>query len=372
MRLLLSCAASGGRMRSLFTLVVIVALSGCSCGDVTLFDPFAPVGDDPGADSLHAYASHARVPFRLRAAGLLDVHDLVVPVATGAVSVATDVNLVVDPTGMMSFTIVTADAGDGQVSFVDKHGNTITSRGLSVLDADELSLAVTAPATPGVVLPGVSLAGTRIFAGGHAAFRTTLQSNDNEVFGVSAVAARPADATFTTRSGTGCAPDTCDAVRNALEISVPDTAAAPVDVVLTAGSAEVTLTVVPTVDADITDVALVQADAVNKRGDAVLQVLAGTEPVLGAPVVWSVDGTELDDDQGKAFTGDALQFDVANQAHAIVAALGAHNANASVKGTKFAVTSITAACGAAPASTTPAAVLLVALAGVRGQRRRRR
>lgn len=340
----------------------------CACGDaVVVYDVFQP-NTNPSTDALHTYASHAQVPLRARSLDIFRGIDDVIPAASDGLTLDPDTKVERSGDGVLSFAVLTGDPGKGTLTFHDKGGGAVATRTLDVVDADTMALDVTAPATAGIELPTVALDKARIFSGGTAAFRTTLLAGGTEIVGLKAVTATPADASVTTRNGAGCAADTCSDVRNAVAIGVPAATTAPVDVALRAGTATASIHVVPTAAADVTDLVFDVANVVGGKGDVVAHVLAGTEPVFGAPVVWTVDDKVLDDKDGKAIAGDALQFDVAPPnsnpnfrpaTHDVTATLGDKTAATTVVGETFTVTSITAACGST--SSTWATLMALAL-----------
>jgi hypothetical protein len=130
---------------------------------------------------------------------------------------------------------------------------------------------------------------------------------------------------------------------------------------------------VPTADSAVTDLVLDEGTAVvSNRGSVVAHVLAGLEPVFGAPVVWSVDSIALKDDKGNAQRGDALQFDVPapnknpnfrQPTHSLRASFaGQQSAVQVVSSGNFTATSITADCAAARGACAPIALLALLLA----------
>jgi DNA-binding beta-propeller fold protein YncE len=82
---------------------------------------------------------------------------------------------------------------------------------------------------------------------------------------------------------------TCDAVRNAVEIAVAAGTTDEGDVALAAGTGTAAIHVVPTADADITDIVMDEADLDAGNGSIVAHVVVGTEPVFGAPVTYTID-----------------------------------------------------------------------------------
>ncbi|HEY4219762.1 MAG TPA: hypothetical protein VGO62_00435 [Myxococcota bacterium] len=369
-------------MRSIVLLaaaLLLLTTSSCSCGDpVVAFDVFG-ADQDPPTDALHTYASHAQVPMKVKSTSwFASADDFKPPTASGSLSIDPDTE-VTHKSGVLSFALLTGDAGTGTLTINDANGSALTTRSLKVVDADAISFAVTAPKTSGVDLPDVDITKVRIDIGGTAAFRTTLHNGADEIVGLQATTSTPADASLSTRNGVGCASDTCAAVRNAYAVTVPATTADESDITVAAGDASATLHIVPTADADITDLVLDQSDVVSGQGSIVGHVLAGAEPVFGAPVVWSVDGATLDNDDGTHKTGDVLQFSVAApnsnknlkpESHDVSAAFAGQQGAATVLAEKdsFGVTSITAACGAAPSSSA-ALFALLTLLRLRSRRR---
>lgn len=328
--------------------IVVPSLEGCACsGNVAFIDPFEVPAED--ADSLHAYASHSRVPIRIRSIDFPhDIDELQPGIldAEAPRTTATIENIDTEDDDELRFELVTEGPGTLQLAaFVS--GDEWYQRELTIVDVDAIELAVTAPETPGIALPAVDPAGVRVFDGGTAAFRTSLFASGDEVFGLEAVTATPADPAVSTRSAVGCAPTTCLAVRAATEVTLSAAVDRPVDIELRAGSAAVTLAVVPTSEEDITEVVLERGtEEADGTGELVAHVVATDEAVLGAPVTWSVDGTPLEA-EGVAARGDVLQFETdEGVATDVVAQIGERTATTSVVGTAFSVSSITSACGA--------------------------
>jgi hypothetical protein len=367
-------SALAGQLRAMLLLSAVLA-PGCVCtGPVSVQDRFA-VAASAEEDSLHTYASHARIALTVRAARE-DVDDYVPKVSDGSgfgaagSATATIENIDEDDDDQLRFDLVTDGPGTVTIEADISGDQALFIRDLTIVDVDALTLAVTAPQWRGIELPAVDAGNVRIFAGGKAALRTTLLAAGTEVFGIAAVTATASDASVTTRQGIGCALDTCEAQRAATEIAVPAAAVAPVDVTLTAGSASIVLHVVPTPPDDVSDVVLEQGDALNDKGVLVAHVLAGTDAVLGAPVTWAVDGEQLVNDDG-ALVGDTLQFDVGGEPRETVATLeGVTLVTTTIAGQNHTVTSITAACGAAGSEPLATTALVLGLVAVRRRCRR--
>lgn len=349
--------------------------TGCVCGEALIVDDiFVPPDERAAPGTLHAYASNAKVGLEVRSASpFLPIDEVTVLAGGGG-------NAVIDPESpteldgdKLKVTVLTQGAGEGFLAFT-RNDEVIAERTLTIVDADAMALSVTAPTTPGIALPNVDPANVRIFAGSKAAFRTTLSRDGDEIFGLDAVARTSSNPEVTTRNGTGPAADAADQPRNAVEIAVPETVVDDADVTLTSGAATVVVTVVPTTLDEINNVAL----AVRNNGDldpgdktaVIALVSASGEPVFGAPVTWTVNDAPVEDDEGAALAGDALEVSFQPGATAQVnALLGDRNIAVEVEsdGSDPNVTSITAACGAS--SGAPIAMMLLALFGVRTRRR---
>lgn len=335
------------RARRYFPLLLL-GLSACSCGErLVFFDNVEPFDgpSEEAPESLHVYASDARVTLRVRSSDpFFDIEQHGGVFFSGSVSQQDEATDEVAD-GVLTIPIATGSAGSGTVGVFDPNGQIVGEREITVVDADAIQIAVTAPERDGFQLPAVDVEDVRLFSGGTAAFRTTLLADGEEIFGTHAVVASPADERITTRRAVACALEGCGPQRSAVALTVPEAVDQASDVELTAGEASLTLTVVPTPLADITALEsedVVQDGETATRRSLPLHVLAGEEPVFGAPVAWSVDGTALED------TGDVLTFGpgTAGDSEA-TAALGAHELTIAIEGgaSEPAVTSITAACG---------------------------
>lgn len=345
--------------------------SGCICGEALIVDDiFVPPDARTAPGTLHTYASNARVGFEIRSASaFLAIADVEVAV-DGAVTTDDDNVSTVDG-DVLKLNVRTQEAGEGTLLFT-RNGEVLAERTVTVVDTDAIALSVTAPSGPGLDLPAVDLENTRIFAGGRAAFRTTLTSDGDEIFGLDAVTIEVTDATITSRNGVACAADGCGQARNAVELSLPTATTDAFTATFTSGSASIDLDVVPTTVAEVTAIEsdvrettdLVDGDLTG----VVAQVLAGDEPVFGAPVLWAIDGAAVANDDGDVVTGDALQLAFAsNDTATVEARLGdrAFNVDVESNGEDAAVTSITAACGAGSI-----APLWLALAALVARKRR--
>lgn len=365
------------RLRSLPAVaaaLVVASSPACTClGRVAVVDVFAPRPADASADSLHVYATDARVPLQARAVGAVDVEGLSV-VVEGAGALDEDAPPEADD-GALTFTVQTGDEpGDVLVRFFGANGE-VDRRALEVVAPARMELSVTAAALDGVELPDVDEGGARIAQGGKAAFRALLFDDaDDEVHGVGAVAAAPADDAIGARRTAGCAPTTCEAQRAAIELAVPaDGGLDDVAVELTAGDAVETIVVVPTpvgaIDA-LTVAAEDDDDAADGDRRAVYaRPTSGGEVVFGAPVAWTLDDEALEG------AGDlAVYTRGGDGAKTLRATVGGVDGDVEVAVTTdgvddVSVTSVTAAC----AQTTPsdAAVGAFALAALATARRRR-
>lgn len=356
-------------MRSSASVVVVlfacVAFAdGCDCGGALVVnDGFG--AEDRAADVVHAYASHGRVAFRAFATGGFDLARISAIATDGSVALDPDASFGVSgDDDHFDFTLLTGDAGGASFDLVDKNDVALAHRDLDVKDADRVALDVTAPRTAGVDLPGVDVTQLRILTGQRAAFRSSFFAGDDELFAVDNVRTDNADVGF--RNGVGCAEDGCSQSRNAVEFAVPADATDPIDVVLDASGAALTVTVVPTDSADVTAVVLDESDEFEGGKNVVARVSAGDAPVFGAPVRWSVDGDVLVDGDGDVSTGDVLQFKPGSAEHAVVASFNGTDVDVAVSGEDFSVSAVTFACGAGSASSLPLVLCLLLL------RRRRR
>lgn len=310
-------------VRSLALSLALLPLApGCACGELVFFDPFTPfegpAGEQP--ESLHVYASDALVPMKVRSTDANE--DLEALSVTTSGEVELELEDGAEPSvanGVLSFVLKTKAAGSGTVALVDESGATRGERELSVVDVDEISLSVTAPTQEGIQLPSVDPGKLRIFTGGSAGLRTTLLHEGSEVFGTHAVEATSSDEQVSGRRASACSRQGCGAPRSAVVVSVAGSATDDTQVTLGAGSASLTLTVVPTAEAALTSLETAgpveDPEADEQR---VLSALphAESEPVFGAPVVWSVDGEELED------RGDLLRFVAADGSATVTASLG--------------------------------------------------
>ena len=133
-------------MRTLLLTLVLLA-GGCG-SSVVVYDVFQP-DDDPKADALHTYASHAQVPLRVRATSPFTTLTDLSPKASGAVTLDAKTDVAVKD-DVMSFAVITGDAGAGTVAIVDPSGNVLTTESSAGADADSIALSVTPPSTQGV------------------------------------------------------------------------------------------------------------------------------------------------------------------------------------------------------------------------------
>ncbi len=360
-------------MRALSLLLGLTAATSCTCGGVVVTDPFEPhtgaAADLP--ESLHVYASGASVPLRVHALGGRDVSSVRVEVEGGSIDPE---NQPVAKDGLLSFVLLTGDPGTIALQFVDADGALIDERSLTVVAAARMELDVASAAIEGVPLPDVDLAGARIALGGKAAFRTTLfDGDDAEVYGTRAVEGTPPDVVATTRKTAACAPETCEALRSAIEISLPpDGGPDPFDVALAAGDAEEVLRIVPT-DPTVVDTFTMDAQAEDDAEDGdrravYARVEIAGEPVFGAPVTWSLDDASVEG------AGDLVVFNVRPGAtKTLAASLGDKSASVEVEtgdAEDITITSITAACAqTTPDTAATGAATVLALAAVRRRRR---
>lgn len=330
-----------------FSLILLLLAQACSCEELVFFDPFE-VHEEPDSarpESLHVYASDAFVPLKVRSTRwLADLESLTVT-TSGEVELDPDSKPSVS-FGILSFLLKTKAAGSGTVALVDESGAVQAERELSIVDVDEISLSVTAPAQQGIELPSVDPGKLRVFVGSSAGLRTSLFAEGEEVFGTHAVEVTASDSSVSGRRASACARQGCAASRSAVELRVSEDATDETQAVLSAGKASITVTVVPTAEADLTS--LKTMGPVAEAEEAERQALAAVphveeEPVFGAPVVWSVDGEALET------TGDLLRFDEGEGRSTVTAALGSleESFTLDVAVTNASVTSITATCGQA-------------------------
>lgn len=363
----------------LASLLLLLAASSCSCAGsgVIVADAFAPrAGGAALEESLHPYASFAQVALLVRGATeLVDAEQLSV-IVDGAAALDDEVEVVRDD-GALSFALKTRAAGEAELRFVDNDGGDIDARTLVVADVARFDLDVTTPAIPGIELPVVDPAALRIAKGGRAALRTTLfDADDDELFGTAAVAGEPADDAFGIRQTAGCAPSTCLAQRSAVEVSVPaDAGDGPVEVLLTAGAASRTVSVLPTDVAAIDGLAGAAQDADGLAAADRFVVYArpsvAGDVVFGAPVAWTLDDAAIEG------AGDVAALTFAPGAtKTLTATLGALTTSVDVATddapADVSITSVTAACASLTGDQAAlAALALAALAGARRGRRRR-
>ena len=354
---------------------VIAASSSCSCGDpLVVTDAFADPDELRGSDppeSIHTYASNARVPWQVRSVdNFTDIADVEI-VASDGLSIDED-PAVTNENGVLSASILTGDAGTGTVIFKKKGSDDIlASRDITVVDVDDLTADITAPDTDGLDLPELDIARVRIAKGSSASFRINLFADGQPVYGLEAVDAVASDADVTTAQRTGCAEKGCSSSSMATQVSVADGLLDDdVDVVLSAGTASLTMTIVPTDVDDVTELVIdTPTDLGVEEGDdrgIVALVRVGSEPLFGAPVTWTVDGDAVEG------SGDAARYKFVDGGDAaMVATLGDRTATVRVptEASKVEISSITSACtqsGGVPWYAAFGAALLLAL------RRRRR
>lgn len=364
-------------MRKLILVVsaTLALFSGCLCQppSYALVDNFSESGDGT-TDQLHSYAAGSRVEFTV-VKSLFD--DAAFSVAFGG-AFAPCANCDDDDGGDDEqdtvFDVDVGAAGVGTITITDDDGAVVGEvRELAVKDVDEVALAVTAPGAPDLELPSIDPDNLRIWTDPVAAtatkvaLRTSLFAGGEEVFGLNVVDATADAVGFSARRCVACAESSCDADRAGIEFAVSATVTDPVDVTVSVGAARLAVTLVPTDGAAVTDVVLDQSGIVDGRQSLIAHVLAGTEPVFGVPVVWSVDGVDVKDADGNAVFGDALQYTSSTTTHGVVARIGGLNADSVVSGDEFSVSAITFACGAAPGATAP----VVAVVGLLLLRRRR-
>ena len=364
-------AVAGGRglrrgLLAVLTTSIASLAPACSCGgDVIVLDGFD--ADSDVADVLHPWASGGKVGLTVRGIDGFEMKTLGDPVIEGAGSLDPDVDI--EGGGTLTFGVLTEEPGTLTIRLVDKDGNQVSEvREVEVVEVDRIELAVTAPTTPDIDLPAVDPTNILIFDGQQAAFRTSLFADNTEVFAHEAITV--AGEIGSGRDCIACADDSCEADRPGLEFQAPF-GADPVTGTLTAGSASLAITITAVPPEAITDVVLDQGGEFDGKRSVVAQVLQGTDPVFGAPVQWSVDGTVLaDEDNDVPFEGDVVQYKAASQLRQVAAILGDRTQTIPVSGSDFEVTSISFACGAGPGAAAPAALL--ALLGARGLRRRRK
>lgn len=369
------------RMLSIASLVssgLIATLSSCSCGPPEIFvvDNFsvdAPV-DAPFTDSLHSYAAGSKVTFDLVTANIGDLAKTLGPTEVGgSFSLDTgceegDVDCDENDNSGSTVHVLVGDAGSGTITLVGEDGAPYGEvRTVDVKEVDDIVLAVTAPTAGGIEHPVVADS-IRVFSdveGGSStqvAFRASLFAGGDEVFGLDVVSSSDADQTLSPgRPCLACADEGCSADRAAIEFSVPSSVTEPIDVDVKAGTAQLTVSLVPTPIADITDVVLDEGALLDAKQSVIADVVAGTEPVFGVPVIWSVDGADVKDDNDVVQTGDALQYTPGSTSHDVTATIGTFSADTAVSGDEFEVTAITFACGAAPGAAAPVAAVIALL-----------
>lgn len=353
------------------SLVLLPLAPGCACGELVFFDPFTPSAgpSTEQPESLHVYASDAVVPMSVRSTdGSVELESLTI-----TTSGELEIDGATEPlvaNGVLSFVLNTKAAGSGTVALVDESGTTRAERELSVVDVDELSLSVTAPTQEGIQLPSVDPGKLRIFTGGNAGLRTTLLYEGEEVFGTHAVEVSSSDEEVSGRRARACSRQGCSAPRSAVVLSLGASATDDTQVTLSAGSASLTLTVVPTAEAALTSLKtsgpVANPDSEEQRVLSALPQVDG-EPVFGAPVVWAVDGEELEE------RGDLLRFLAEEGSASVTASLGGLSEpfTLDVAVTEPSVTSVTAVCGQALGGGSAAAPVL-ALLSLLGLARARR
>ncbi len=356
--------------------VALLALSACSCGERLVFFDDVEVYDGPleeAPESLHVYASNARFTLRVRSADAffaIDQHGGAVTSGSVVQLDDSEISEVID--GVIQIPLATRSAGTGTVGLLDAGGQLVGEREITVKDADSLEIAVTAPEREGFALPEVDVASVRVFSGGSAGFRTTLLADGEEIFGTHAVEGAAEDDRVSARPAGGCALEGCSSPRSAVVLSVPTGVSQATDVELSAGEASLTLTVVPTGIDEITSLAaeaIVDEEIVSGASFLPLHVLAGDEPVFGAPVAWRVDDVEVEG------SGDTLRFaPAASDDSVAVASLGELEVTTTIEGGAAdpSVTSITAACGqtgGGRAAMAPLWLLGIVLLGARSRHR---
>jgi hypothetical protein len=346
--------------------------------DIVFIDSFA-VHDGPlmnETDTLHTYATDAIVPLTVISHSLfLDITTLN-PVVDGAATLdpETEINRT---GGVLKFSVRTGDETGGTVTLVDESGVEITTRELTVRAVDAIELSLPIADREGWTPPSLDVEAMRIFAGGKAALRTRLSRDGDEIHGLRSVAATTTNALVGTRQGIACAPHSCAAQRAASEIQVPETVTEPFDVVLTAGTASVTIGVVPTTVADITSFTLEEhasSETLEPYGEPTPTAvraasLVDEEPVFGVPVTWAFDGAPYE------ARGDLAQYTpTGGTLHELSATLSpAFAASVSVDAREddVSISSITAACSVGGGGSTPA-LFALALFVVRRRRSRGR
>jgi len=359
-------------------LVTPLLTAGCeACGQPTLvFRDKVEPHDGPLEDaneSMHTYATDAQVAIDVLSFGpFVEISDLS-PSVSGDVILDDGVDIS-RTANMLSFALRTGGEEGGTLSIVDANGEVVDEREITVRAADRIELSLPVETRASWEAPEVDLASTRVFAGGKAAFRTRLTREGEEVHGLRSVVATPSDASVNTRQAIGCAPAGCNGQRAATEIQVPETATAPFDVVLTAGSATLTLVVVPTTADEISAFVVEELPEEdrdtdlngNRTGIVVASSQAAGAPVFGVPVAWTFDGT------AQETTGDLVRFEVdpAGALLPLTGAIGTRAASVSIRtSAELQVSSITAACSAGGGGNALGALALALLALSRRRRR---
>src|SRR5688572_24080130 len=101
-------------MRSTSALPLIFLLTACG-GEIVFFDRFEPLADtlDNAPESLHTYASDARLSMRIRSSGTAPDVSLLEVRTEGALSVNPDEEIDRDTSGYLGMSLLTEGAGDG-------------------------------------------------------------------------------------------------------------------------------------------------------------------------------------------------------------------------------------------------------------------
>ena len=337
---------------------VVATSSSCSCGDpLVVTDAFAAPADLEGGEhpeSIQRYATNSRVPWQVRSTGGVDINDIEIVAADG-LTIDDDPAVKIDG-DVLSASILTGDAGTGTVIFKDKEsGEIIASRDVEVVEVDELEADITAPKTDGLDLPELDIARVRIATGRSAAFRVNLFADGQPVYGLESVDAVADDDQVTTSQRSGCAEEGCESSAMATLLTVGEgelLGGGDVDVVLSAGSASLTLTVVPTDVDDVTEIVIDEPSnsdvEVGENTGVIVRVNVGDEPLFGAPVTWTVDGTAVEG------SGDAASYKLGDGGDVTLnATLGDNTATVQVKTapSDVQISSVTSACtqsGGAP------------------------
>lgn len=366
------------RRLAVCSLLILVSATGCgACGEPTLvFRDKVEPHDGPLEDaneSLHTYATDAQVPIDVLSFGpFVDISTLS-PSISGDAILDDSVDVSRTP-NVLSFAIRTGGEDGGTLSIVDENGDVVDERTITVRAADAIALSLPVEDRASWQAPEIDLAGTRVFAGGKAAFRTRLTREGEEVHGLRSVVATPSDATVGTRQAVACAPAGCNGQRAATEIQIPEATTTPFDVVLTAGTASLTLVVEPTVAAEISGFVVEELPAEDqdtdisgtRTGIVVASSEAAGDPVYGVPVAWTFDGAEQET------TGDLVRYEVdpAGELLPLTGAIGTRAASVSIRTAgELEVSSITAACSAGGGGHALSALALALLALSRRRRR---